>query len=636
MVIDKENDYVTYNDEQHLYIEKASGKKCISVTTLIESFGQPFDSDFWASYKALEEIIGKDEYEKIKKELLSKKKFDTKWLDKYNILPEDFTIVKEKILDNWRKTNQEACERGTKIHKFHEELTLGGDCKEVKRLGLGGKFDCYTNNKIKLDSSGVYPEILLNYTSPDGSLRLAGQADLVIVQGKNLYVLDFKGLAIDTKIPTPKGWTTMGELKVGDEVFDKNGEVTKVRFKSKIHLNPCYKLKFDDGSEIIADCDHRWEISFSKGKDKWQSTVMTTKELCDYLDEIKDIKNKGRLIPKIRNAKPLQLKDVDLPIDPYVLGVWLGDGSKACGLVTQAKGSPIWDEIINRGYEISDNNQHDPERENTEMRTIYGLATQLRQLNLLNNKHIPDIYQRASFEQRLDLLRGLMDTDGYYNNVRKRYVMTTDSKWQKEDLVKLVSSLGVKVSVFDVLNRCDGKTFPGWSVNFSTTDFNPFLTRNQNIDIDLKSDKRTFRIIKEIKLVETVQTQCIEVDSPTHTYLCTENMIVTHNTNKEIKKGSYYNSATKSRQMMQYPLNHIQDCNFWHYTLQLSTYAWMIQKQYPELEVKLLQLIHYDHNDKVTFYDCEYRKDDVERMLKFYGSKIKREEQYEKLKPIVY
>ncbi|MCG8399362.1 hypothetical protein LWS67_23015, partial [Bacillus atrophaeus] len=89
-------------------------------------------------------------------------------------------------------------------------------------------------------------------------------------------------------------------------------------------------------------------------------------------------------------------------------------------------------------YTLGDNVVHDPTRQNTESRTILGILSKLRELNLINNKHIPEMYLRASYQQRLDLLRGLMDTDGYYHITRHRYVMNTDSEWQYKDLVKLL------------------------------------------------------------------------------------------------------------------------------------------------------------------------------------------------------
>ena len=78
--------------------------------------------------------------------------------------------------------------------------------------------------------------------------------------------------------------------------------------------------------------------------------------------------------------------------------------------------------------------------------------------------------------------------------------------------------------------------------------------------------------------------------------------------------------------MMKYPLNNIMDCNYWHYVLQLSTYAYMVQQINPDLNIKELKLVHIDREGKQTIYDLEYRKDDVERMIKHYAKQLKTKE----------
>jgi ATP-dependent exoDNAse (exonuclease V) beta subunit len=98
--------------------------------------------------------------------------------------------------------------------------------------------------------------------------------------------------------------------------------------------------------------------------------------------------------------------------------------------------------------------------------------------------------------------------------------------------------------------------------------------------------------------------------------------IIDYKTSAAIEKKSYYDSKTRKTTKMKYPLNNLDDSNFWHYTLQLSTYAWMLQKRFPEFNVKALILVHYDHNGKVTNYECEYIKKEVERMLAFYKNRI--------------
>jgi hypothetical protein len=87
---------------------------------------------------------------------------------------------------------------------------------------------------------------------------------------------------------------------------------------------------------------------------------------------------------------------------------------------------------------------------------------------------------------------------------------------------------------------------------------------------------------------------------------------------------------------MKYPLNNIEDCNFWHYTLQLSTYAWMIEKINPNFNIKDLIIVHYDHNNKQTIYHLEYLKEDVEKMLRHYKKEALHNKQISKYKKIEY
>lgn len=651
MKIDKKNGNVNYCDETHTYWKDGTDEKYISVTTLIGKFEQPFLRDFWASYKALERLLGKEKFKLEKSKLLKTKRFDNSILATYDITELEFNKTVQDILDEWDKKNRESCERGTKIHAQLEAYAKGGKFKEKIVPNLGRDFNdykCYvnpdTNELVKSIDKGILPEYLVYRESDDGILKIAGQIDLLIKDGNDIWVADYKGLPLDTEIPTLTGWSIIADLKEGDVIFDKDGNPTKIIHKSKVHTNPCYKITFDNGDSIIADHEHRWEISFrkkyisKKDSDKYSHTVMTTEELAVYLNKINNEGNKNcYTIPKILNPKPLNLPKAKLPLDPYILGVWLGDGSKACGVITQARNSPLWDIIREKGFELSENLIHDPEREGTEMRTVYGLRTILSYLNLIGNKHIPDIYQRASYEQRLQLLRGLMDTDGYYHPSRKRYVMSTGQEWQKDDMVKLVSSLGIKVTVFEVIKKCDGKKFKAWDVCFSTSEFNPFYMRNQEIDLNsAKIDKRTFRNIDKVEKVETVPTQCLEVDSPTHTFLCTKKMIVTHNTNQKIDLKSGFDTTTKKSAKMKYPLNNLDDCNYVHYTLQLSTYAWMLQKINPKYNVKGLILIHFDHEGNITTYQLDYLKDDVERMLAYYKTMRKKEIAQEKRKRIEF
>ena len=107
-------------------------------------------------------------------------------------------------------------------------------------------------------------------------------------------------------------------------------------------------------------------------------------------------------------------------------------------------------------------------------------------------------------------------------------------------------------------------------------------------------------------------------------------------TNKEIKQKAGFNTQTRSEVKMLYPLNLLPDCNYYHYALQLSTYAWMLQMINPDFVIKDLILVHFDHNDNQTVYNMPYLKKEVESMLKFYKKSIFKQEKLAKLKKIEY
>lgn len=633
----KENNGVIFEEEGHKYYSKDNPEQTfVSVTTLIHQYTQEFDRSFWSAYKALEKLLPKDKWAIEKKSLLNTKKFDKVLLELHDISENDFNKEQQAILDTWDEENRKSCERGTKIHADLENSFYNKKKDiDISKYHIGGKFECKKDYYILDIENGVYPEYLISRVSEDGKLRIAGQIDLLVKKGNKIIIGDWKGLPLDTEIPTLNGWSTIAELKEGEIIFDKDGNPTKILHKSEIHYNPCYKITFDNGDTIIADHEHRWEVSFSTAKTskyhgEYRTQIMTTEEIAKYLESLPE-KKVSYDIPKIINPKPLNLENKELPIDPYVLGCWLGDGSKQCGVIINETNN-VLGEIQRRGYTLGD----DISAENrTSSYTILGLYSELKKLNLINNKHIPDIYQRASYEQRLDLLRGLMDTDGYYNPKRKRFVMETSQDWQCYDFIKLLSSLGIKSTKFDIIKKLNGKEFHEYSINFSTRGLNPFLMRNQDVEYPTR-DVCTYRNIDKVELVETIPTQCLEVDSPSHTFLCTNKMIVTHNTNKKIETTSFFDNKSKKSVMMKYPLNHLQDCNYNHYTLQLSTYAWMIQKLNPEFEIEDLVLVHFDHNDNMTVYHLPYLKEEVIKMLSHFKKESILKANKAKRKPIEY
>lgn len=381
----------------------------------------------------------------------------------------------------------------------------------------------------------------------EGYLHLMGTVDLITrLTDDTLLVTDYKGLPLDTPIPTVDGWKTMEDLRVGDIIFDEFGRQTKVVGKSEVKDKDCYEIIFDDTTTVISDDEHLWKLS--------DGTIVNASKL-----------RKG---DKINTSKPLVIDDIQLPIDPYVLGIWLGDGRNRGGEVSSADDF-VFEEIQRRGYEVGDN--INKKCGGCPSRTIYNLTKELRKLNLLHNKHIPTIYLRASYNQRLDLLRGLMDSDGYANTTRQQGHFTNCNKILSDDVKELLFTLGQRPLQSHVYNKQFGRSISVYMTTFEPIDINPFLLpRKSNcIDRKLGDGRSNRRLIKEVRPVGKRKTQCIMVDSDTSTYLCTHAMIPTHNSGKRYDWGKECEKTYSSMQK----------------DVQLSFYYYALKQIYPDKHI---------------------------------------------------
>lgn len=193
MKIDKQNGNVAFSEETHTYWNVDDNEKYISVTTLIHQFTQPFDKDFWSAYKTLEKLLPKESWVVEKKSLLTSKKFDPELLEVYNISKDEFNKAQQELLDLWDEENRKSCERGTKIH-LDIENSFYTKAKDIslQKFGIGGKFEC-KKDYPELDLQyGAYPEYLIYYESDDKVIRLAGQIDLIVKSGNEIYIIDHK------------------------------------------------------------------------------------------------------------------------------------------------------------------------------------------------------------------------------------------------------------------------------------------------------------------------------------------------------------------------------------------------------------------------------------------------------------
>lgn len=201
-VITKQNGNIAFIEETHKYFDVTNPEAVFtSVTTMIHSYTQPFDKDFWSAYKALEKLLPKDVWNVEKKSLLNTKKFDKVLLEIHNISENDFNREQQLILDEWDNENHKSCERGTKIHSDLEN-SFYSKKKDISlsKFEIGGKFEC-RKDYAKLDlENGVYPEYLISRVSDDGKLRIAGQIDLLVKKGNKITIADWKtNKKIETK-----------------------------------------------------------------------------------------------------------------------------------------------------------------------------------------------------------------------------------------------------------------------------------------------------------------------------------------------------------------------------------------------------------------------------------------------------
>jgi hypothetical protein len=339
-------------------------------------------------------------------------------------------------------------------------------------------------------------------------------------------------LALDTPIPTPSGWTTMLDIAAGDRVFDETGAVVDVVGTSPVLLHrDCFRVEFDDGSSIVADKDHLWTVeertNMKEGRRDWKTKTVPTAEL-------------NPKIQFILSPKPLDMPDADLPIDPYFLGWWLGDGTSRDIELTPGDMDveEVRDILIARGLHVGEARKYG---EKASKLSAFGIRKHFARLGLIRNKHIPAIYQRASRQQRLDLLRGLMDSDGNVTKFRQ-CAFTTTIPALSEGFSELLRGLGIKVAIQKIAPRL--AAFPGGNLCQCISVDRFFFSCGPDDSVFGLSRKkarqtgggpthwrRTKRFgIVSVTAVPSVPVKCIKVGNDSHLFLAGYSMIPTHNT----------------------------------------------------------------------------------------------------------
>lgn len=362
-----------------------------------------------------------------------------------------------------------------------------------------------------------------------------------------------KALCTSTPVPVPTGWKRMDELVEGDEVFAPDGTITRVIDAWPIMDDRlCYEIEFSDGSTIVADADHQWTVRKTWGCER----VITTKEL-----------NSSFLVD---STLPLLTLNVDLPIDPYWFGYWLGDGDSTQALISVGKQDV--DETQDRlgGIRIPDQNGNYRLRF-TELHRV------LRAMGVIGDKHIPKIFKRASVQQRRDLLAGLMDSDGTIRKNNNNCQFAVQNEALALGCAELVASLGWKYTIRKKDVGPEWNRAVSYIVSFRPTE-QVFRLARKAARLDLSVSQRsrhTSRSIRQIREVPSVPVRCIAVEHPTRQFLVGKQMVPTHNSQGVsfiefylvfIAKFDALNlggSELQADQVYQYLLGYIQSDPYW-------------------------------------------------------------------------
>ena len=361
-----------------------------------------------------------------------------------------------------------------------------------------------------------------------------------------------KALSLDTPLPTPGGWTTMGEVEPGGWLYDERGRPCRVVAKSPVFTgHDCYRVVFNDGAEVVCDADHLWTVEdLHKRRNP---RTYTTRFIAENYRIGRRGWNECRF--RIPYAKPIECMPVNLPIEPYALGVWLGDGTSESAAVTLFDGDAR--EIaanvrLSAGFERLDVRDGDgarhalpctmTKREKGVVPVRDCFRVRLRSLGILGAKRIPDVYLRAPVEERLALLQGIMDTDGHCDRDGSIEICIKRPDFA-DGFGELLTSLGIRHTRTSKMVTLNGKKCGPYARFYvkAFRDQGVFRLKRKLDRMRVRPPRRMtekgvfshqpsdVRTIVAVEPVASVPTQCVVVDSPTHLYLAGRRMVPTHN-----------------------------------------------------------------------------------------------------------
>ncbi|OEU96149.1 replicative DNA helicase [Streptomyces oceani] len=356
-----------------------------------------------------------------------------------------------------------------------------------------------------------------------------------------------KALALDTPLPTPRGWTTMGEVGVGDLLIGADGHPTRVTAVSGVMTGrPCFEVGFDDGTTVVADAEHQW-LTDTRGGEAYaggEPAVRTTREIAESL---RGTGTDRRPTHWVRNAPPLTTAEQPPPVSvpAYVLGVWLAGGHAGAARVggvdpeiipgVEAEGCDMRE--TGRGTYDLCQPAVSPTPTRCERRGVCAVCgarhavfeERLACLGVLGDQHVPVAYARGPVERRRALLAGLLDVAGWPAGdgaVR----LSVPGRRLAEDVRELIVGLGHGCEVFapeDGLGRT-----ASYVLVFSTSEDVFRLERKRLAHKEVAREhvpSRGGRYVTVVRPVPSVPVACVRVDNAAHMYLAGESMIPTHN-----------------------------------------------------------------------------------------------------------
>ena len=401
----------------------------------------------------------------------------------------------------------------------------------------GKGFRCFANKDAKVN--------IENYKTLDGYKYCFSVPStfLVVRRNNKIYISGNSGKALrhGEKVLTTNGFKNIEEIQVGEYIRTPKNTIEKVEGVFPQGVVDIYRVTFYDGTSIECCGDHLWEYSISKsGK---SGLVSSTKELKNLID-------RGNSVA-VPLTNPVEISDntYTLPIKPYTLGVLLGDGSMSTNSVSFiTNDNEIYDNVKEDGHFL---NQWQPNETRTTAKTygVLGVQQALRNLNLLgtvsNNKFIPEVYKNSSVSDRFELIRGLMDTDGYVDD-RGNTEFSTVSLQLSQDVRDILHSLGFTVTI---TTKIPTYTYNG-EKRKGQKSYILYIRgyhRKELFKLTRKADRCKYRKfsnkIVSIEFVGRDEATCISVSGPDKLFITT-NFIVTHNT---------YTSLLIALKYMQHP-----------------------------------------------------------------------------------